>query len=417
MRRQPGSETMPRLAERAPDRARAGIVGGEHALRVGVVCDLAEEGWPSMDLVGDMVCHYLERDHGDRVIAGRIRPAMRRRFSRGGEASPEGGRWGLSADRLLNRFADYPLHLWRRRKAYDVFHLMDHSYAQLVHVLPAGRTVVTCHDLDTFRSVLDPSRERRGRAFRGMTAGILAGLRQAARVVCVSTATRDEILAHGLLAPERLSVIPNGVHPSCSPAADPLSDAEADRLLGPASGGIDLLHVGSTNDRKRIDLLLQVYAAARREQPLLRLVRVGGAFTPEQARMVADLGVKDGILVLPSLSRGVLAAVYRRAALVLQTSEREGFGLPVVEALACGTPVIATDIEVLREVGRGVVTYRPLGAVAQWRDAIGELLEERAHRPQEWVARRQAGIAHAANFSWSESVRKMVSLYRKVLAG
>ena len=72
-------------------------------------------------------------------------------------------------------------------------------------------------------------------------------------------------------------------------------------------------------------------------------MRVGGPFTAAQQAQVRELGLGDAIVVLPLLDRSTLAAVYRRCALVLMPSEREGFGLPVLEALACGTPVVASD--------------------------------------------------------------------------
>src|SRR4029079_5160360 len=96
------------------------------------------------------------------------------------------------------------------------------------------------------------------------------------------------------------------------------------------------------------------------------LVRVVDPFTAAQASMAQQLGVADAIVHLPFLERGELAALYRRASLVLLPSEREGFGLPVVEALACGTPVVASDIAALVEVGGGAVTHCDPDAVGCW---------------------------------------------------
>lgn len=384
-------------------------------MRVAIVCDLAEERWPSMDLVGDMLLAELRGTHAGAIAADLVRPVMRRRLSRvRNDVGPR-----FTADRFLNRFWDYPRHLARQRtrEAFDVFHVVDHSYGQLVHQLPAARTVVTCHDLDTFRCLLEPARDRRSPAFRAMTRRILGGLRRAAVVTCDSAAVRDEILAHGLLPAERLTVVPLGIHPTCSPGPDAAADAEARRLLGPAGGDrVELLHVGSTVPRKRLDVLLGLFAAVRRARPSARLVRVGGAFTPEQAALARRLGVDEAVTALPFLPRQVLAAVYRRATLVLQPSSAEGFGLPVVEALACGTPVVASDLAVLREVGGAAATYRPVADVPAWTEAVLALLTERRDDPAAWQARRAAGAARAAAFSWSEYARRMVEVYAEVLA-
>lgn len=380
-------------------------------MRLAVICDYAEENWPSMDLVAEMLLKHLRAEHASTVEATRVCPPLRYRFSR----LPVLGKksFAFNSDRLVNRFRDYPRLLKREREKFDLFHLVDHSYAQLVHELPAERTIVTCHDLDTFRSVLEPEREPRARWFVAMTGKILDGLRRAARVTCDSVATQEELLKYQIVPVERTVVIPNGVHPSCSPDGDAAADREAARLLGDESDAvIDLLHVGSTVARKRIDVLLQVFAEVREEFPGARLLRAGGEFTAQQMKLVERLGLSQSILVLPQLSRPVLAAVYRRAALVLQPSEREGFGLPVVEALACGAPVVASDLDVLREVGGEAAVYCPVALVGAWSEAVRALLHERRDDSQRWEARRRAGLAQAARFTWSEYADKMVALYR-----
>ena len=141
----------------------------------------------------------------------------------------------------------------------------------------------------------------------------------------------------------RLSVIPNGTDTGGEPERDAAADVEAARMLG-ARRHVELLHVGSTIPRKRIDVLLDVFAGVRQARPEVRLTRVGGPFTAEQRVRARELGVLDAIHVLPFVDRATLGAVYRRSSLALLTSDREGFGLPIVEALACGTPMVASDI-------------------------------------------------------------------------
>lgn len=392
---------------------------GTRAPRIAVVCDLVEEQWPSMDLVAEMLIGQLRARHAARWQVTRICPPMKRRFT----ALPvAGGKWAAhNADRLLNRFRDYPRWLRRRRADFDLFHLVDHSYSQLVHELPPERTVVTCHDLDTFRCLLEPELEPRPAWFRKMAQRTLDGFRRAGRIVCDSISTYEQVLQFGLVPPARAMVIPIGIHPSCSPEPHPQADAEARRHLGEIDGRPLLLHVGSTIARKRIDVLLRVFATVRQGFPQARLIRVGGPFTPEQGRLLQEMklpnlpNLEDAVTVLPFLERDVLAAVYRRAALVLQPSEREGFGLPVAEAMACGTNVVASDLPVLREVGGDAAGYCPVGDVERWSATIAELLAERARDAQAWQQRRAAAIAQAANFSWAEHARKVVAVYKELL--
>lgn len=386
-------------------------------LAVAVVCDYTEEGWPSMDLVGEMIVAHLDRDHADRIAATRVCPAYRHRLTRWPIARRLGP--ARNADRVLNRFWDYPRALKPRvrRGEFDLFHLVDHSYAQLVHILPPGRSIVTCHDLDTFRCLLEPDLESRPRWFRALARRTLAGLQLAAAVVCDSEATRGALLAHGLVPPSRLRVVYPGTHPECTRDPDPAAVAEADRLLGPVDleGPPDVLHVGSTIPRKRIDVVLATFAAIRQAHAGARLIRVGGRLTPEQERQARDLGVDAAIVTLPFCSRATLAAVYRRAALVLMPSEAEGFGLPVAEALASGAPLLASDLPVLREVGGEAAVYCPVANLAAWSAAARALLAERRQLAAAAGARRDAGIAQARHFDWSRHAEQLAEIYREVL--
>ncbi|MGA2411823.1 MAG: glycosyltransferase family 1 protein [Candidatus Binataceae bacterium] len=384
-------------------------------IRLAVVCDFAEENWRAMDMVGDMVTEHLRIQSAAAFSVTQVRPQF---VSRATLISPLRRNWlARSTDRLVNRFVDYPRWLRRNRDRFDVFHIVDHSYSQLVHELPADRTIVTCHDLDTFRCLIEPAREPRSLPFRMMIGRILDGFRKASVVVCDSRTIRDEILLHRLVPEDRLVVIPIGVHPACSEKSDPVADAEAERLLGSKSSGLPfILHVGSTVPRKRLDLLLRIFAAVRRGAGQVRLVRVGGEFTTAQRRLAEELGVLDDIAVMPFLSKEVLAALYRRAAVVLVTSEREGFGLPVIEAMACGTPVVASDLPALREVGGDAAVYLPVGEIESWADMVNSLLDERAERPEQWAVRREAATRWASGFTWAECVRRLSVLYAELAA-
>lgn len=360
-----------------------------------------------MDLVADMLVAHLGED-AQAVETVLLRPAFRARM---GRLTGVNGR-PLTIDRIINRFYDYPRWLSAETAHADVFHLVDHSYAHLVDALPRGRVVVTCHDTDAFRPLVNDGASE-SRLPRWLVRRVLEGLRRADIVACGSETTRRDLVTLGLVSQERTEVVHYGVHPSCSPRPDPPADRAAAALLGPVAGP-ELLHVGSTIARKRIDVLLKVFHAVTLARPESRLLRVGGPFTPAQTQLAADLGIGDRIVVLPFLDRPVLAAIYRRAALVLQPSAREGFGLPLIEAMACGIPVVASDIEVLREVAGDAGSYAAIGDPAAWRDTIVRLLDEREERPVEWAGRGERALARASLFSWSKYARQMESLYARL---
>jgi glycosyltransferase involved in cell wall biosynthesis len=370
-------------------------------MRLAVLCDYPEEGWASMDLVAEMLLREAEA-HAGRVRAVRFCSPFRRRFGR----LPWLGRRAaaFNADRLVNRVWDYPRRLRRRAAEFDLFHVCDHSYAQLVHVLPADRTGVHCHDLDAFRCLLGPRPEPRPLWFRAVARGILRGLQKAAVVFYSTQSVREEITAHGLLDPDRLVHAPYGVAPEF--AAGP-ADGEA---RAAADGRPFLLHVGSCIPRKRIDVLLDVFAAVRGRRPDLALVQVGGQWTAPQQQQAARLGIAPAVVQVRGLTRGQLAALYRAAALVLQPSEAEGFGLPVIEALACGAVVVASDLPVLREVGEGAVVYCPVADVDAWCEAIVRLLAHPDSTPP-----RAARLAQARRYTWAAFARTVVENYERRL--
>ncbi len=169
--------------------------------------------------------------------------------------------------------------------------------------------------------------------------------------------------------------------------------------------------------RKRIDVLLRVVAALRRRDPRIRLIQVGGPLTASQRRLAAALGLNGHVTETSFVDRRVLAAVYRRAALLLQTSDREGFGLPVAEAMTCGTPVVASDLPALREVGGPAATYCPAGDVERWTAAVERLLDERANDVDAWRRRQAEGTAWAQRFDWRAHARATIDVYRDVLSG
>jgi glycosyltransferase involved in cell wall biosynthesis len=377
------------------------------ALRLAIICDFPEEGWHSMDLVADMLSANLASHSKSRAQVSLLRPRMQQHFQKLQVAGQS--KVARNADRVINRHWAYPRIVRALTSKFDLFHIVDHSYAHLVHYLPQDRVVVTLHDLDAFRRPKSIGQH----CYSVFTRRILAGLSKAARVVCDSEAVKNETLRRQLLPPGKMTVAPLGAHPTCLPGENAAADAKAAELLPETS--TFLLHVGSTIPRKRIDVLLKAFAGVRQVDPDIRLVRVGGPFTAAQQSLLTDLQLPEkSIIVLPHVAPDVLAAIYRRAALVLQPSEAEGFGLPVVEAMACGTPVLATDLEVLREVGGTAAEYCALESIQDWVQKTLRLLAERKSCPAAWSLRRTRCLTRGTQFSWKAYTDRMLEIYQGV---
>jgi glycosyltransferase involved in cell wall biosynthesis len=363
--------------------------------RLAVICDAIEEGWPSMDYVAEMLVKHLQQRHGDRFETIGIWPrfsAIGRRLS--------AGRRGLNADRGITRFIRYPASILRLRSRFDLFHIADHSYAHLAHLLPPQRLGVFCHDLDAFEPVLSHDGQQEGWR-RAMARVQLRGLQRAAIVFFSTNSIGDRIRAEQFLDARKLLKAPYGI---AREYWEPPT-----RTLRPVPQPY-LLHVGGNFPRKRLDVLFDVFAEVRRNHPSLHLVQVGAKLGNTEDAHLERLGIRDRLIQLNGLSREELASIYAGSRLVLIPSEREGFGLPLLEALASGAEVLASDIPVLREVGGNAATFAPVADVQVWAGVTDRLLRGDA-RPLPETRRKQA-----ERFTWEHHADVVASGYAGLLS-
>lgn len=375
----------------------------EHKLRLAIIRDYPEEDWPSMDLCADMLTKYLQKEHNTIFDVQSICPPFSWRLKRLPKLGEKG--FAYNTDRLLNRFWDYPQYLKKKVNEFDLFHVSDHSYAQLVHVLPPEKTGVFCHDIDAFRSLLEPTIEPRPAWYRAMSRRILTGLQKAAVVFYSTTPIKNQIEHYNLLDSSRLVHTPYGISSEFSliDQANQPTDQDSLKQVGEMPF---LLHVGSCIPRKRIDILLEVFAEVRKSHPELRLVKVSGDWTNDQLAQINQLELEQSIVYLKGLTRSQIATLYRKATLVLLTSEAEGFGLPVIEALACGAIIVASDIPVLREVGGDAATYCTVGEISTWIKTVDQLVINPNDSPELKIR-----LAQSQKYSWSNHANTIAEAY------
>jgi glycosyltransferase involved in cell wall biosynthesis len=192
-------------------------------------------------------------------------------------------------------------------------------------------------------------------------------------------------------------------------------DAQARALeLGVPADGY-LLSVATLEPRKGLDVLMAALAAVPlgRRLPLV-LVGQPGWGGVEPLRLARDLGLRDGeVIVLGRLADSDLAAVMAAATAVVVPSRAEGFGLPVVEAMAAGTPVVTSADPALVEVGGDATLHAPVGDAAALAAALTDLLDQPALRR----TMSERGLARAAQFTWERTATVLWALYRELLEG
>jgi len=262
-------------------------------------------------------------------------------------------------------------------------------------------TVVGLHDLiaDDFTELTLPS--RRARTF--WRAKQRLAVARARRLFTVSESARRDISTRLRIPAERIAVVPEAPDPVFTPR-DPAEIEHARLSVGLAPGQAYLLYAGGISPHKDVETLIEAYAIVRRAAATAPKLVVAGALEDDAylssagsvRSKIAALGIGDDVSLTGFVSDETLAGLYSGAAAVVLPSLAEGFGLPAVEAAACGTPVVLSDIPPHREtMGEDALFFPPRDA-AVLAERIGQLLESDVLRRS--LAER--GNRRVARYSW-----------------
>ena len=289
------------------------------------------------------------------------------------------------------------------REGVSLFHGTNYA----LPVLGRNCYVVTIHDIAFVRVP---------RAFSPLHRGYLRslvslGVRRAHHVVVGSEAARDDLVQMGVVDFGRLSVIHHGIDESYAPCEDHsyLARVREQFSLPPRY----VLHVGVVEVRKNIETLLRAGAPLVRDGTVDGIVLAGrdGRGSDSVRRTASELGVLDKIRFLGYVPQHMMCGLYSLAHALVFPSWFEGFGLPIIEAMACGTPVVASDSSSLPEVAGGAALLFPAGEAPALENALRRLLGD----PGLHANLRLRGLARATDFSWARSAAQHLEVYRRVL--
>jgi glycosyltransferase involved in cell wall biosynthesis len=275
------------------------------------------------------------------------------------------------------------------------------------HVVPAFHPpacVVTLHDLGYLH--FPEAHTRRRRLELDFTTRW--SLRAARQIIAISHATRADLIRHYQADPTRISVVHHGVQPSFRPATPTTIATLRQQYALPHPY---LLYVGTIQPRKNLARLISAFAqlCANADLPAeLQLVLAGkpGWLTESITTQAAQLGIAQRVRFLGYVPEPDLPALLSGALAFCFPSLYEGFGMPVLEAMACGTPVLCANTAALPEVaGDAALCVDPLDTAAI-SAGLRQLVDDATLRER----LRQAGIAHAAQFTWERCARETLAV-------
>jgi glycosyltransferase involved in cell wall biosynthesis len=293
--------------------------------------------------------------------------------------------------------------LWRQRL--DLYHATH-------YVLPAvltPRVVVTIHDII---HLLYPEFLPNRLAFLYARRMIHRSLTRGDRIIAVSQNTRSDLMEHFEVDGRKIEVIYNGVEDVFRRR---LPEAEIEHWL--RSLGITrpyLLFVGNPKPHKNLDTVVQAYARARVQAPFdAPLICVGNRSGSEfKIRQRAEhLGISDQVRLLGHVAQEALPAIYQGATLFLYPTLYEGFGLPVIEAMASGVAVVTSNTSALKEIAQGFAHLVDPLDIPGMAKAIAQCMSDTEHR----AALARLGQRRARDFRWDQTARRTLDVYLSVL--
>ncbi|HVT57225.1 MAG TPA: glycosyltransferase family 1 protein [Thermoanaerobaculia bacterium] len=295
--------------------------------------------------------------------------------------------------------------LWRRHL--DLYHSTH-------YVLPAvltSRVVVTIHDIiHLLYPEFLPSRF----AFLYAQRMIRRSLSRGDRIIAVSQNTKTDLVQHFEVDPGKIQVVYNGVEDSFRRRLPPAEIEHWLRSLELTQPY--LLFVGNPKPHKNLDTVVQAYARARQLSPFTaQLVCAGNRSGSEfKIRQRAQhLGIGDQVRLLGHVAQEALPALYQGATLFLYPTLYEGFGLPVIEAMASGVAVVTSNNSALKEIADGYAHLVDPLDIAGLAKAIAQCMGDAEHR----AALARLGLRRAEDFRWEQTAKKTLEVYLSALRG
>lgn len=365
------------------------------SLEITLFRDFKEDNRYSMEVYADGLSEALQSFSSSQCTVREYRPRL---------WPPLGtGVWRM-------RLARYLLYPWQiRREQSSISHIIDQGYSHLLLALRPETTVVTIHDLIPIIKWKGNIKGFKSDRRPWLNSLSFSFLRRAAHIIAVSKNTKRDAIHYCGVSPERISVIPYGIHPAFRPFSTQERAAACLKWNLPADGTKRILITGSARYKNLPGAINAFDRLQRMNVGSVQLVKLGHPDSNWVDR-IEEKNLSNSSICLGSVSPREMPEIYNIVDCLLFPSIYEGFGRPPLEAMACGTPVVASNAaslpEVVADAGMMCDPHDHYGLAM----ALKDLLTAKELR-QAFISK---GISRAREFTWEGTARQTMEVYERV---
>jgi glycosyltransferase involved in cell wall biosynthesis len=303
--------------------------------------------------------------------------------------------------KVINKLLKFPYRVKKRIKKENITHITSEDLAYLLNFIKLKKTIITCHDLSRWVYY------KKSLFWRFN----IRGLKKADRIITVSNFSKNEIAKHLGYPEDKISVINDAVDHNHYYQK---RDKEILKKYNIPENEKVILYVGSEQPRLNVPFLIKGFAELKKLLPGAKLLKIGNPQWPKARekleKLIRELNLKEEVIFLGHVPPEELPKFYNAADLFVYPSLYAGFGLPPLEAMACGTPVITSNTSSFPEVvGDAGIMVNPFD-VTELTKAMFEILTKENLR--ENLIKK--GLERAKMFSWEKSAKETLEVYKKL---
>ena len=359
--------------------------------------DFIEDQRNSMELYADMMAKYLRSVDTQSLTVN--------------EFVPNVPVWLKNRNKngmRLARYYSYPSQV--KRKKASLFHIMDQGYGHLIHFIDPKKTIITVHDLVPFLRWKGKIRGVKPATIPLLVLLSNLSLKKAQHLIAVSENTKNDLVNHLGCDPKRITVIYSGIDPIFKAFDKEKKKSLRSKWFSEDNSRKLILITGSQFYKnhevalKTVALLKQTFAEK------VQLIKTG-EITAEWINSVRSYGLEQNVTNLGNVSRESMPEIYNAVDLLFFPSVYEGFGWPPLEAMACGTPVVASNVASLPEVMGEIDNLSSPYDINFFASKIGEIISDQYYREKLIIQ----GLHNTKRFEWKQTANNVLSVYRQIL--